>query len=45
MGIEREGGGRRRQNHSVGGWEKGKGKTIIQRKGGGEGRKTISLVT
>lgn len=24
MGIEREGGGGRRQNHSVRGWEKGK---------------------
>lgn len=45
MGIEREGGGGRRQNHSVGGWEKGIGKKIIQRKGGGEGRKTISLAT
>ena len=45
MGIEREGGGGRRQNHSVGGWETRKGKQIIQRKGGGEGRKTISLAT
>lgn len=45
VGIKREGGGGRRQNHSVGGWEKGKGKKIIQRKGGGEGRKTISLAT
>lgn len=24
----KEGGGGRRQNHSVGGWEKGKGKTL-----------------